>query len=178
MIRTAVYVPSYENISLSKAVIDGSSQVSANHTSDLLEVEGILRDHDCHVLTIFSPRTMGEVGRVLTELTPYLLRWQIPVSVVGTAPTLEQIKRIRAAAITDYSVLPLGPNDIARRLKRAVFNNPNGQGWMAEPAWGSSLRQNLSARRKQLFANNPFAAVPTSAEAAASALAPSMLQPA
>ncbi|MBV6633816.1 MAG: hypothetical protein KI792_12395 [Alphaproteobacteria bacterium] len=157
MIRAAVYVPNYENLSLSKAVIDGSSRIDANHTADIEEVERLLRDHDCHILTIFSPRTMADVGRILEVLTPYLLRWRIPVSVIGTAPTLDQIKRMRTAAITDYSVLPLGPNAIAWRLTRAVMDNPDGQGWMTVPSWGAGVSENLSERRKHLFSSNPFA---------------------
>ena len=120
MVRTVVYTPNYENLALAKSVVDRTSALEVRHSSDVNELEAAMRQHDCHALMIFLPRRLAELGEALVRLAPYIMRWHIAISVVGNAPTIEQAKRMKNAAISDYAILPMGSDQLAERLDRAV----------------------------------------------------------
>lgn len=129
MIRAVVYMPHYDHQSLAKALIDRAYDIHARYSHDARELETAIREHDCHLLMVFAPRRVADLGKVLSQLTPYLLRWQVAISVVGAPPTVEQAHRLKRAAVTDYSILPMGGATLGRRLKRAVAMKQEMGAW-------------------------------------------------
>ncbi|MEO0393539.1 MAG: hypothetical protein AAF213_09850 [Pseudomonadota bacterium] len=136
LIRAVIYMPHYDHQPLAKAMIDRAGSINARYSHDQRELEAAIREHDCHVLMIFAPRRMADLGQILTQVAPYLLRWQLAISVVGAAPTLDQAHRLRRAAVTDYSILPLGGKTLGRRLRRAVALKQEMEHW--EKSWDNS----------------------------------------
>lgn len=127
MVKAVVYIPQRENLNLAVALFSRARSVDARHVTQLAELDGALREHDASVMVIFAPRKLSDVGTMLLEVAKSVQRSNIALSVIGNAPTIEQFKRLKHAAITDYSILPLGPKQLTERLARAVTTKSGPQ---------------------------------------------------
>jgi hypothetical protein len=140
MVRTVIYTPHRENLHLATALIDRAKGLDVRHVTQLPELDRTMREHDCEVVVIFAPRRIADVGQMLMQSAPYIMRWNIAVSIVGNPPTIEQFKRLQSAAITDYSILPLGPRELTQRLTRAVMERRKSSKWGLESLFDTHFK--------------------------------------
>ena len=120
MLRAVVYIPNLEHFSLAQSIIERSDDVHPYYCTDIDQLEGMMRSVDCHLLMIFMPRKVADLGTSMSKVFKYVYAWNIPVSIVSSAVTLKQLKKLRSLNIADFAVLPVRPGTLKKRMARTA----------------------------------------------------------
>lgn len=120
MLRAVVYIPNLEHFSLAQSIIERSDDIHPYYCTDIDHLEGMMRSVDCHLLMIFMPRKVADLGISMSRVFKHVHTWNIPVSIVSSAITLTQLKKLKRLNISDFAVLPVRPGALKKRMARAA----------------------------------------------------------